>query len=340
MIGGGPMSAFAATEDLSQLAQFRLPTPAAQAMVATQAGLDLSDGDDALAMIGRPEIAVSEAEPYAPLPYGPIDPMAADASPDPAQFRGFGRQLGAVKWEMALILGYYTAINGPKLFDDPTAPHVHKEGWFGKSTKNLGVDKLAHAYSAYLVSELIYGRLKRNTGDAPGIAVTAAALATGTSLYTEFWDSIERSSGWSWEDLAFNSMGAGFSVLRNSVPGLDKTLDFRLMMIPNSDIMTLKGKRHFEQQRYFLALKLAGFKRFDDGPLRFLELHAGYYAKDFTNKERALGIEPKRRIFVGVGLNFREVFFKNARSQGGRAAGEVLDYFQPPYTAAHRHITN
>lgn len=299
-------------------------------------------GDADVRTGSEPNLADAPEEP-APAVYGPADPAVTaleDDRPDPAQFHGFGRQIGAIKWEMGAVLAYYTAINGPKLFHDATAPHFHKEGWFGKSTRNLGMDKLAHTYSAYVIAELLYGRLKHKTGDAAGIAVTAATLASATMLYTEFWDSIERSAGWSWEDVAFNTLGSGLSLLRNSVPGLDRKLDFRLMIEPNSDIVTVEGKRHFEQQRYFFALKLAGFKAFEQGPLRLLELHAGYYGKDFTNEDRAAGIEPKRRVFVGVGVNLRELFFKNNRSRVGRAAGEVLDYFQPPYTAIHAHVTN
>jgi hypothetical protein len=328
-----PAAGLASPPDLSQVADFRLSPSFADVTPLAQSDMALAQADQ----IADPSTTTVTLPPS----YGPADPDVGDRpAPDPAQFRGFGRQLGAVKWEMAAVLAYYTAINGTKLFEDPTAPHFHTEGWFGKSTKNVGVDKLAHAYSAYVISDLIYGRLKHKTGDAPGIAITAAVLASSTMLYTEFWDSIERSAGWSWEDVAFNSLGSGFSVLRNSVPGLDEKLDFRLMIVPNSDIIVTQGKRHFEQQRYFFALKLSGFERFDKSPLRFLELHAGYYGKDFTNEDRAAGIEPKRRIFVGVGINLRELFFKNSRSRVGRAAGEVLDYFQPPYTALHTHITN
>jgi hypothetical protein len=294
----------------------------------------------ALAQANVADGAGPTPEEVPPPVYGPNDPAVASVDPQPERYRSFGSQVGAVKWEMAAIFAYYTAINGGKLFEDPTSPHFHTEGWFGKSTRNVGVDKLAHAYSAYVVSDLLYARLKHKTGGAPGIALTAAVLASSTLLYTEFWDSIERSAGWSWEDVAFNSMGAGFSLLRNSVPGLDRKLDFRLMIVPNSKIIITEGKRHFEQQRYFFALKLAGFKAFEKGPLRFLELHAGYYGKDFTNEERAAGVEPKRRIFFGAGINLRELFFKNSTSGIGRAAGEVLDYWQPPYTALHRHVTN
>lgn len=326
LASAAPVSAAASSSEPFQVSDFKLT----------------SGSFSATTVRPDPQLLASAEETPEPLPapYDVQDPASDKPRPDPAEFRGFGRQLGAVKWEMAAIIGYYTAINGRKLWKDPVSPHVHKEGWFGKSSKNLGVDKLAHAYSAYVISDIIYARLKRKTGDAPGIALTAAALGSATMLYTELWDSIEPDGGWSWEDVVMNSAGAGFSLLRNSVPGLDRKLDFRLMIVPNSDFVTVSGKRHFEQQRYFFALKMAGFDGFERSPLRFVELHAGYYGKDFTLEDRARGIEPKRRIFVGVGINLRELLFKNSSSRFGRAAGEVLDYFQPPYTALHRHITN
>lgn len=288
-------------------------------------------------------VQAQEVAPDAPVPvYGPIDPEAP-AVPEQSgeqRYRSFGAQVGAVKWELAAVLAYYTAINASKLGEDPQWPHFHNEGWFGKSTNNAGVDKMAHAYTAYVVSELLHARMKRKTGGAPGTPLTAAALGLAATLYTELWDSIEPTSGWSWEDVTFNAIGAGFSVLRNSVPGLDEKLDYRVMIIPNSNIYSTEGKGHFEQQRYFFALKLAGFHDLEKTPLRFVELHAGYYAGDFTNSDRAAGREPKRHVFFGVGLNLRELLFKNSSSRVGRAAGEVLDYWQPPYTAVQVPVTD
>ena len=255
-------------------------------------------------------------------------------------YASFGADVAAIKWELAAVAGYYTAINAPKLFMNPQAPRFKREGWFGRNTTTVGVDKLAHAYSAYVISELLYYRLKRNTGGAPGIQYTAAALASGIMLYTEAFDSIEPDGGWSWEDVAMNTAGAAFSVVRNSVPGLDQKLDYRLMIVPNDNIFNSKGKKHFQQQRYFFALKLSGFETFQRSPLRLLELHLGYHGDDFLNSDRAAGITPKRHIFLGMGINLRELFFKNSRSRIGRAVGEGLDYFQPPYTAVHTHLTD
>jgi hypothetical protein len=257
----------------------------------------------------------------------------------PRTYASFGEDVKAIKWEFAAVAGYYTAMNAPKLLKDPRWPTTQKEGFFGRSTNNLGVDKLAHAYSTYVVSELLYARIKRKIGDSPGIELTAAALASGVMLWAEAFDSIEPTSGWSWEDVAFNSLGAGFSVLRNSVPGLDRKLDFRLMIQPNEDVYTLNGKEHFRQQRYLFAMKFSGFEVFERTPLRFVELHLGYRADDFLNEDRAAGIAPKRHVFAGLGINLRELLFKNRRSRSGRAAGEVLDYFQPPFTAIHHDLT-
>jgi hypothetical protein len=110
-------------------------------------------------------------------------------------------------------------------------------------------------------------------------------------------------------------------------------------MIDPSSGFDFEGKKHFEQQRYFFALKLAGFDQLEHTPLRFLELDLGYHGADFSNADRAAGIRPQRSIYAGVGINLRELLFKNSTTRIGRAAGEVLDYFQPPYTAVGVDLT-
>lgn len=329
---------------------------AAQPITAVQIA-DLAEMDALLRSDQAPEDPQQPLGPPAPQPvsdvpaedvYGPQPEETelvneGDLAPDsplPARtYASFGEDVKAIKWEAAAVFGYYTAINAPKLFQNPRWPTFQTEGWFGRNTNNLGVDKLAHAYSTYVVSELLHSRLRRKTGDAPGIELTSALLASGVMMWAEAFDSIEQTSGWSWEDVAFNSMGAGFSVVRNAVPGLDRKLDFRLMIEPNENIYTLNGKEHFRQQRYMFALKPSGFEGLNKTPLRFLEFHLGYRADDFLNEDRAAGLTPKRHIFAGIGINFRELLFKNPRTRAGRAAGDVLDYFQLPYTALHLDLT-
>ncbi|MBU3078305.1 YfiM family protein [Sphingomonas sp. XMGL2] len=228
-----------------------------------------------------------------------------------------------------------TVINVKKMTEVGTRGfHFQNEGWFGKSTLNLGVDKLAHAFNTYAISDILYARLRRKT-DAPSAAVTAAVLASGLQIYSEFFDAVKKSSGFSVQDVAFNTAGAALSALRNSVPGMRDKLDFRLLFIPNSDIYTFMGGEHYEQERFLLALQLSGFEAFKHTPLRFVELHAGYYGKDFSGPDRDAGKIPQRKPFIGIGLNLQELLFPHPRSRAAKIGRGALDYFQVPYTAVH-----
>jgi VanZ family protein len=250
----------------------------------------------------------------------------------------FGDRAKAAKWEVGSIFAYMTVTQiavtkGTRSF------HFQDEGWFGKDTTNLGVDKLTHAFNSYALAEFLNWRISRTTGNARGSAATAAVLASGLMIYSELYDAHKKSSGFSVQDVIANTAGAAFSAARNTVPGLKEKLDFRLLLVPNSDVFTFKGKRHYEQQRYLLALQLAGFERLKEGPLRFFELQAGYRATGFTNPQRQRGELPRRSIFLGVGLNLNELFFRNARSGPSRVASQALNYLQLPYTAFYVDVT-
>lgn len=260
-----------------------------------------------------------------------VDPTSVESD---KRYSSLGSRLGAGKWEAGAIFAYMT-VTQIAVTKETQSFHFQDEGWFGKNTHNLGVDKLTHAFNSYLLAEFFQARIARKTGDARGAAVPAALLASGLMLYSELYDAYKVSSGFSYQDVVFNTAGAAFSALRNVVPGMKEKIDFRLMLIPNSDIYTFKGKRHYEQQRFLMSVELAGFDKFKDSPLRFLELQVGYRAKGFTNEDIAKGETPSRRIFYGVGLNIKEIFFKSSRSTAGKVAGRALDYVQIPYTAAH-----
>jgi hypothetical protein len=268
--------------------------------------------------------------------YGPPASQAVDLAPAPRE-ASFGAQFNTVKWEVGGVLAYMT-ISQLIVTKETTSFHIQDEGWFGKNTTNLGIDKLTHAFNAYVITELLQSEIQRRTGGREGAgAFTAAALSSGLMLYSELYDAHKVSSGFSPQDVLFNTAGAALSALRQTVPGLEEKLDFRLLLIPNSDIYTFKGKRHYAQQRYMFALRPSGFEGLRNSPLRFVEFHAGYYGKNFTNPDRAAGLEPRRHLFFGVGIDFKELFFKRSRSTVGRLARTGLTYFQIPYTAAHFH---
>jgi hypothetical protein len=281
---------------------------------------------------------LSEAKPTAyseiafPIEQAPLGPAGADRQQ--RHFRSLGGRIGAAKWETLGIFAYITASQA-YWTKGTTSFHFKDEGWFGKDTKNLGIDKLTHAFNTYLFSEFIGARIASRTGNRAQAAVPGAMIASGLALYGELWDAHKKDSGFSTQDVIFNTGGAIFSVLRHTIPGLEEKLDFRLLLMPNSQIYTFKGKRHYEQQRFLLSLELAGFKGLKNSPLRFIELQAGYRGKDFTNADRDAGVIPKRDIFFGVALNIKELFFRDSRSKLGRAVGSGLNYFQIPYTGIY-----
>ncbi|WP_245829476.1 DUF2279 domain-containing protein [Novosphingobium mathurense] len=244
-----------------------------------------------------------------------------------------------MKTESLVFLGYFSILSGKKLFKETTEFHFKDEGWFGKDTANIGVDKLTHAFDTYLLAEFLHSRIHRRSNASEGDALTAAMLASGLMIFNEFSDGIEPDSGWSVQDVAMNLAGAGFSVLRNTVPGLKEKVSFKIEIVPNGHIYSYEGKPHYEQQRFMFSIKGAGFKRFNHSPLRFLDLQVGYYASDFLNKDREAGIEPKRHVFVGVGLNVGELLFGNSESGFAKAAYSALDYVQLPYTSIRYDTT-
>jgi hypothetical protein len=291
-----------------------------------------------LPMTSEPAFAYAAQVEAGQPPVDLIDDPAPGAEAAARPHISFGERVSAAKWEAGGIFAYMTVTQiavtkGTRSF------HFQNEGWFGKGTTNLGVDKLTHAFNSYMLAELLNWRISEKTGNAHGSAATAAVLASGLMIYSELFDAHKKTSGFSVQDVVSNTAGAAFSTLRNTVPGLKEKLDFRLLLMPNSDVFTFKGKRHYEQQRYLLALQLAGFDDLRESPLRFVELHAGYRATGFTGAQQQRGERLRRSLFVGVGLNLNEIFFRNARSGVGHVAGQALNYLQVPYTAFHLDLT-
>jgi hypothetical protein len=174
----------------------------------------------------------------------------------------------------------------------------------------------------------------------------------GLMTYIEVFDGFSVDHGFSHEDLIIDAVGALFAVARRSVPGMREKVDFRLLYTPSGSTLrsiscfpsahcekdgkTARGPfTDYSNQRYLLALKLSGFDKIRDTPLRFVELHGGYYARGFTREEEERGEPLRRRLFIGAGLNVGELLFGRRPGRFGRAGKSLLEYLQPPYTAIH-----
>ena len=112
--------------------------------------------------------------------------------------------------------------------------------------------------------------------------------------------------GFSAEDMVANAVGAGFSYLRNTRPNLKKLVDYRIEYLPNYTKDGWTIDTFYADQKYLLAWKLSGIDAFKNKPLRFFELHTGYYARGYSSKE--LGDEKQRNGYIGVGMNLSEAF--------------------------------
>ena len=342
----GWLCADAAAQDIGPMPELAAPLAVQgnSAMVTIAAEWDLSRlaQVDGSAISAQPA-AGPEAPQDADLTFGPADPepnLPRDATGHvPREFashREFFQQAGSVGTEMAILTAYVGLQSVPKLFKPTTGFHFKDEGWFGKDTQSLGMDKLTHAFNTYLIAELLHYRIHRNTNGSEGDAVTAAVLASGLMAVNEISDAIEPDSGYSMQDIIMNVAGAAFSALRNTTPGMKEKLAFKLEIVPNDQIYSHVGKKHYEQQRFMMSVKGAGFEDVRETPPRYLDLQVGYYASDFLNSDREQGIIPKRHLFVGVGLNVGELLFSNSSSRVGRAARSALDYIQLPYTSVRR----
>lgn len=273
------------------------------------------------------------SENVSPTLSGGVSPLASPYTASPYTISTFRKHAHSVKWEIVGAAAAMTATRIGRVVKNGPTFGFKTEGWFGKSTSSLGMDKVHHAYKTYVIADVLQGIIqKRNNGER-GSVKTGALVSLGLMTYGELFDGLTKGHGWSNEDMTVHLAGAGFAMLRNSVPGLRDKVDFRMLTMPTfrgdqTDLINLLAQR-----KYLLALQLDGFDRFERTPLRYVELHLGYYGRGFTDRERALGAPLKRNIYVGVGLNLQQFWPKKPKSMVARLSKGTLDYIQLPYTS-------
>ncbi len=301
-----------------------------------------------LSIVPPPIVDATPVEPAAAPPSRIADyprlPEVEETEPDTApvapeatrEGHGVIGHLRAIPWEAGGLAAGITALGVANWNWGSSGFHFNSEGWFGRDTSSFGSDKLGHAYSTYVMTEFLGAAIRGNSDRPQRAQLSAAAISMALMTYVEIFDGFSGDHGFAWEDMAANTVGAAFSVLRHSVPGLNDKLDFRLHYIPSGNV-GWRPITDYSGQRYLLALKLAGFKPFARGPLRFVELHGGYYARGFTEKGKLHGVEPKRALFFGIGFNLQQLISRDRGEKGRvlRATRSVLEYVQPPYTAIY-----
>ena len=241
----------------------------------------------------------------------------------------------SIKWEGLGAFAGVTAL-GVKSWDwGSSSFHFNDEHWFGKNTGSGGTDKLGHAFTSYALTNAFAERLQAKGRSPQRAALSAGLMTTALMLYVEAFDGVSGDHGFSYEDVIMNSLGTGFAYLRQTHPKLKSLVDYRMEYKPSG----YKGFRPFsdyEGQKYLFALKLSGFNRLKQTPLRFVELQAGYYSRGFSKDARNDGHLRAQHGFVGIGLNLSQLLFgypsdeDKAYEKVGRFA---FEHIQVPYTS-------
>jgi len=196
------------------------------------------------------------------------------------------------------------------------------EGWFGQDSKYGGADKLGHLWSTYAFSDALTG-LYTNWGYDPQKANTYAALSAWTvQAFMELGDATSTTQGFSWEDMAMNTVGALTSVLMQRYPELDRKIDLRVEYVFNVPVNGIFDD--YSNQYYSMVLKLDGFDTLENTFLKYVELSGGYYTRGYGEDGEA----DNRSLYAGVSLNFSRLLSE----RGWRKTGKILEYIQPPYT--------
>jgi uncharacterized protein YfiM (DUF2279 family) len=247
----------------------------------------------------------------------------------------FFEQVGSIPLEVLGAYGGTAALGFSEWGWGTSSFRFRSEGYFGKDTAYGGMDKLGHAWNAAVVSETFTDAIRKRAANPDSAPVTGFILSMGVMGMIEVMDGFSSDYGFSYEDLTADIAGATLGYLRSTYPELEEKVDFRIEYIPSRNEKGFALQSDYSGQKYLLALKLAGFESFEETPLRFVELHAGYYARGFSDEEIADGDSKRREPYAAIGLNLSELLLSNEEvhnNKFGRFARRTLQYVQVPYT--------
>lgn len=196
------------------------------------------------------------------------------------------------------------------------------EQWFQHDTKYGGADKLGHFWSTYTLSDALTA-LYKHWGYESGRANTYAAIsAWSVQAFMEVADATSESQGFSWEDMVMNTIGALTSVYMEKHPEIDRKIDFRIEYVFNEGMDSVFDD--YSNHYYSMVLKLDGFDSIDNTLLKYLELHAGYYSRNYGGDKT----DNERFVYTGISFNFSRLL----RQNDWKKTGKILEYVQIPYT--------
>jgi len=244
----------------------------------------------------------------------------------------FGMHVRTIWPELTAIIGGVAVVGIKNWQWGNSGFHFESEGWFGKNTGSGGMDKLGHAYSSALLVDFFTDRLRQRADNPQHAAISASLLSFGIMTAVEVFDGYAIDHGFAWEDMAANTAGIAFAYLRNTIPGMRTLVDFRQEYIPLKYDTSFRPLLAYENKRFLLAFKLSGIDALQDTPLRYLEVHAGYFARGFSSAARNADVRKRREPYIGIGINLGKLFF------GRYEANESLLKWSGRFLLEHQQI--
>lgn len=210
--------------------------------------------------------------------------------------------------------------------------HFQPEHGFSSRSSTGGADKLGHFWTSAVFSDFLSWRLSQAGFSPMRSALLGAISAMALMTWIEVGDGTS-AYGFSMEDLLADFLGVLFSLARQVIPHAEDLLDARVSYWPTSEYFE-SGEvvADYSGMKFLLALKLSGMGPLGRTPLRFVELHLGYYSRGFrtfdVNRDNA-----SRHMYFGLGLSLKELLRPVLPKVIRKPANAILSYYQLPWIA-------
>lgn len=194
---------------------------------------------------------------------------------------------------------------------------------WGYDSDSGGSDKAGHAFAGYTMARLFYNIFDYTEDGKPRKWLFSFLSSFMTSLFIEIGDAFTDKYGFSWGDLLADSVGIGIGLFLERYPKISSVLSFSFEYFPTrgfrkSDKYSIFNISTDNTGWKFLAnLKLSGLRNSGikmPEIFRYFTIDFGFFVQGYTEYDMDLGIENKRRWFIGISLNLAEVqreIFKN-----------------------------
>jgi len=202
------------------------------------------------------------------------------------------------------------------------SPHAMDERWFSRNTKVGGADKLGHFQFNYTLTHGLSYLYEHWGYEQERAAFWGGISSFGLMGFMEAGDSFS-DYGFSHEDFLMNSLGSLVGYYFYLHPEISSKIDFRVEY--DFDFSKADFFTDYENQKYLLAVKLAGFDFIENELFKYLELHLGYYTRGYDDNPP---IDREQNLYCGIGINLSRVFEK----MSCKKTAKVLQYIQIPHT--------